>query len=289
VLVFRRILSWLDLFPDRFLDFFLDKPFAWLIPFLGPFALLSALRGISILRGWHPWPGFFVLILGAIVAVVPFVVDPPFSKRAKAFWVLGITVLTSLEIISLKLGDDDSKAKFESLLGRFDETLNTMTGGDSWPYIDMVEYPLGGHTPLHVPRLIVRGNHPLRGVQLRVIDFRNEREALAASPQITAANFFANQFAAITQLGDIATGDGGHLLPWLSGIDTGPSGDKRYFVEILALNGSWREDLQYIWRDGKWEHAIRVIELADNKGNTTVKIKGDVDVSSGFGVVDWGE
>ena len=143
---------------------------------------------------------------------MPFVVDPPFSKRAKAFWVLGITVLTSSEIISMKLADDDSKAKFEALLTRFDETLNTMTGGKSWPYIELVEIPLENRQPLHVPRLSVRGRHPSRGLRLRVIDYRKVRQACPLASELTAFNYWSNQFSTMVTLGDERAGALGWYL-----------------------------------------------------------------------------
>lgn len=222
---------------------------------------------------------------------MPFVVDPPFSKRAKAFWVLGITILTSLEIISMKLADDDSKAKFEALLTRFDETLNTMTGGESWPYIDLVEIPLENRPPLHVPTLSVRGHYPLRSLRLRVIDYRKVREAYRLASQITVFNYWSNQFSTMVTLGDERAGDGWYLTTPI-GIDTSPDGDKRYFIESQAMNGAWREDLQYMKIAGKWEHAIRVVELSDSKGNVTGKTL-TTDISRGFptvdGKVDWEE
>jgi hypothetical protein len=291
VLVVKRLSSWLDPFPDLFLDFFLE-PFAWLICLLEPFALLLApleIRGIPILLRWHPWPGLFVLILGA--ASVVMVVKPPASKTAKACWVLLAMFLMFLEIRSLKLADDDSQAKFGALLTRFDETLATMTGGESWPDLELEEYPLEKRPPLHVPILSVRGRHPLRGLQLRVIDYRKEREAYSRASQLTVFNYWTNQFATIVSIGD-RPGNSRLYLNTPTGIDTSPDGDKRYFIESQAMNGNWREAIQYIRIAGKWEHAIRVRELSDSKGNVTGKII-KIDISRGFptvgGKVDWEE
>ena len=111
-------------------------------------------------------------------------------------------------------------------------------------------------------------------------------------PVSRRVNYWSNQFSTMVTLGDERAGAWGWYLTTPIGIDTSPDGDKRYFIESQAMNGAWREDLQYMKIAGQWEYAIRVVELSDSKGNVTGKIL-TTDISRGFptvdGKVDWEE
>jgi hypothetical protein len=252
------------------------------------------------LSSWHPWPGLFIAILGLLGVLVPLLKDP-LSSREKAVWAAVLVTLAIAEIRSLKLASDDfekdrkaANDSFASLLAKEAETMATITGGDSWAYVDLLlDLEIANRPPPRiVPRFIIRGRHPLRHVQLRVVDYRNARELFASNPRITPLEIVASPYAKITELGDTPVTVPPAILFFPIGIDTSPDNDKHYFIEIRAMNGAWREYLQYRKINGQWEHAIKVVEFGGechggtNEGKLLLS-----QISDGFpkvnGEVDW--
>jgi hypothetical protein len=234
---------------------------------------------------WPAYPGLFVLLLGLIVGLLP-LKNTPLSAPEKVVYAIGVLCLVFLEIRTICIADKDSEDRFKDMVG-------SVTGGESWPIIEMTEFDIKDHPPRRmVPRILIRGTHSLRQVELGVIDYRNYREFFAAKKDLSVEQVFANQHITVSKLDDVRAIATGSLIMFPIGIDTDPDADKRYCIEIHALNGSWREYLQYQKVDGQWKHAIKVAVVDGTKVN------GDgptimVDVTPGYptknGEVNWND
>jgi hypothetical protein len=131
------------------------------------------------------------------------------------------------------------------------------------------------------------GKHPLRRVRLRVIDVPSFRR-LVRSKKMAANEVQCNDAIRITEVGDVV---GGMTLYDPIGMDTGAETEKRYDIEVYAINGRWREYFRVRNVAGRLEHAIKVVPMVLLPNG---RDEGDPiysEVSDGFprlsGEVDW--
>jgi hypothetical protein len=166
------------------------------------------------------------------------------------------------------------------------EAVATITGGDSWAYVEMIA---GSSPRVVLPNLRVVGRYALRRVELRILDHRKYKEMLSADKSITISKLLASKFGTVRNFGDISP-QNGIVLDETCGIDTNPDTDKNYDFEILALSGSWKEFLRFRKINGSWERAIRVVERNANMPNAEGKQLME-ERSAGFptvnGAIDW--
>ncbi len=246
------------------------------------------------ISSWQPPGGTFVLFVtvgGVVVAIVSD--NKPLSRNEKIGWLVFTGIVAFLEICVLVRADGESKkaravenASFVELLNRAKETVSNMTGGDSFPWVD-VEIQGGGR--LFVSKLRVEGKYSLRQVQLRVVNadglkqINQYRSAVSTNEWLSAQNKAIRDFAQVSP-------DGPRILDDEAGVDGAPAMEKRYDCVISADNGSWSENIRLKFIDGEWKHAIRLRQAIEKKPESEWPER-KLDISKGFpttnGKPDW--
>ena len=261
--------------------------------FAGLLLAVVALVGFLV-SSWRPPPSYFVLPITVATIVVAVLGDPPLSKREKLAWLCLTGVLTLLAILAIKRVDDDStKARdeehksFARLLSSAEDVISNMTGGDSFPYVDL---EVDDNPPKVAPVLMVAGRYALRDVQLRVIDIDSYIQMLSYTSAVTMGEWFSTKYKKMLHIAYI-TAASPMILDETSGIDTNPATDKRNVFEISAPNGTWEEYFAMRKINDRWEKAISVVEVNGKKPMAEWKTR-KCEVSPRFpmidGYPDWG-
>jgi hypothetical protein len=255
---------------------------------------IAPFLGVLAFSAWNPGPGYFVVGVAVVGIYMTFLDDPPPSKREKRLWLVITCALATMEIIAIRRTSNESTqvrreqiAAFEKMMVNEDATRSTVTGDGSWPMIGLNEVELADRPPIRtIPYIMIFGQYPLRHVQLRVVDYIYWRESYMASSKVTVADYLSGPAAKVTNLGDVRAIQPYAKALWEPiGIDVDQENEKHYFIEIQAMNGFWREYLQYKKVKGKWVHAIKVNSLDSN--GYPKKENPWTDISDGFGAVDW--
>jgi hypothetical protein len=152
---------------------------------------------------WYPPVGMFIAVLAGISVIVPWFGGEKLGRRWKVFWSFLFVVLVGLELRSIKLDGrqrdrDQAHAECEQLEGfketanrietsnqlsrdqfaatmkRFEDTINTETGGNTFCYIDFDVLPVmendkqtGTNLWLSAVRV---GEYPVRGANVSIFD-----------------------------------------------------------------------------------------------------------------------
>jgi hypothetical protein len=202
----------------------------------------------------------------------------------------------------LKTASTNSHEQYEATIGRFgtvvkgltdateqshkqyQETLNTVTGGKTFCYADLMIEKTTGILGLGV---IVKGNYILRKLQMRVVDYQHYREYFKAHPPPSSFAPLLTQNSQTTELGDVPPPYTMFAIP--VGIDLDPGTDKNYNIEFRALNGAWEEELRFQRAKSKkgWTEAVRVRGLANGKFSKPLFEYVDEDFPRVNGEVDW--
>jgi hypothetical protein len=248
----------------------------------------------AIIEWWKsPWIGSFVIAI-TLVAAGMALMDRKLTATEKVIYFFVLGALALLEFRSLKISDDRSKdaqkklnESFESLLADAKDTIANMTGGDSFAYVELD----AAARPIF-PKLRAEGRYMLKQVQLRIVDTDNDRKLRHYSGDLSVSEWLAAAFKTIVEFPQVSP-NSPIMLNDSVGIDTNPATDKSYTFVIGATNGTWQEDLRLRKINGRWEHAIRVLEIEDKKPESAWQER-KFDVSPGFprlgvgGAPDWG-
>jgi hypothetical protein len=216
----------------------------------------------------YPPVGVFIALLGLLAVLVPIFRDlAKMSKREKAIWTAVMFTLMLLEIKSIyqdRAHHDREQAaaratelagfaqtanginstisngqrQFAATMSRFDENLNTMTGGNSYCYFS---FNFDG-----LPKLLHRGKYTLYDLRVNFLDAKQSfivgTEWLVGSPIV---------------IGDFA--DGSSQL--ITGMQKPPdlsTGQVNLLIFFGARNGFWYERYRGLYKEGNWVEAIRV-------------------------------
>jgi hypothetical protein len=229
------------------------------------------------MSSWQPPGGVFVLFValgGVVVAIVSD--NRPLSRNEKIGWLVFTGVATFLEICVLVRADAESKRareaenrSFAELLANARDTISNMTGGDSYAYLD---YEYTGKPPLLMPKLKIDGRYALKEVQLRIIDTERQRQMTSYRSAVSVSEWASAKYKAVSVVEHI-TPSTPAILTESYGVDTNPSTDKSVDLEMAAPNGTWFEFLRLRLLDGKWEKAIKVMEIDPSKPPSEWKIR----------------
>lgn len=230
---------------------------------------------------WPFCPGVFIAVLAFVAAAVAFRKDPGRTERAA--WVFLFLALMCGEVWMMSI----DRAKNNQIIGeemsRFDENLNMLTGGDSFPRLELLSpYPPNGEL---LPTVLIQGNYPLHTTWMRLVDMRAFGQFKAKNKPPYSFQRVLTAGATVLTLGDLAPNS---QMP-LSNLHIDDKSDKFYTVQFGAMNGNWREVLHLRWVEGQWQEAIEVFD--DLPGGKMGKVRFS-HVSDQYprvnGMVDWG-
>jgi len=264
--------------------------------------LVLAFAGLTLLAVYHPQsPGVSIGILALVAGIMS--LRGEMHVLEKCAWILILIILTVLEVHAIGVSDkhnesirDAQNKEFDAIVkkltdsdeknkSRFDLTMsgvdtvydktklaaetatkavNTMTGGDSRPYL-YPEEPIAGPDGVMRFRLLPRlkGRYALRDVDYDV--YSALRGSLPRDHLDTLYPGASYRSLVVHQL-------------------TVPSqADEELFqIMIIASNGPYYELLRIRKVNGRWLHALRLQKL----GPPTPTIYLE-DIQPGFGDVDW--
>jgi hypothetical protein len=157
------------------------------------------------------------------------------------------------------------------------ENLGSVTGGDSFAYVDLLSPsdPAG-------PAILVtqRGKYPVYDMSVRIVDL-DKFDTLRKSQQITVEALAADE---IVTSRNIAPGTGFVVDRRLPPLQTERP---RFNIFISARNGSWTQLLRFHKVDGKlWKRATRVVRN-DPTGRLLYEYIDDGFPRNNAGQVDW--
>jgi hypothetical protein len=230
--------------------------FGWAIRYSGP---------IMQAYNWHPPVGVYIAVLALLAVLVP-IFRAKMSRCEKAIWTAVMFSLMLLEMKSIyqdraahdkeqavaratelegfkkiaagiNTSISSSQQQFAATMSRFDDNVNTMTGGNSYCYFT---FNFDG-----TPKLLHRGKYTLYDLRFNFVDAKQSfivgTEWLIGSP-ITVGDFSAGSSRLITGI-QMPQGSAGRL-------------DLRIFFG--ARNGFWYERYLGLYSSGKWVEAIKV-------------------------------
>jgi hypothetical protein len=248
-----------------------------LIKFGGLVVLLAVLlwlahHALHTVWKWHPPVGLFIAILGVVGVVVPWLREH-IGKREKAFWTFTFCLLLFLEIRSLHLYSQDEAAVRDAQFKAFQETINTITGDNSFAYL-MISYPTSAGATLVA---VHKGRYPLYSVGARFVDLQ-KFYAMNNGLSPTRLNIAAGAT-------DINIGDLFHDSASVQGnVVFDDAGEQKFNIFFSARNGRWTELLRVRRKDNTWYQAIRVLRRVDETHESIIFEQADTDYP---GSVDW--
>ena len=158
------------------------------------------------------------------------------------------------------------------------QSIQTVTGGDSYCYLDVV-------SPSRAGGLLVafhRGKYPLYAVNARLVDLAQMKKFLESGQKLTLDNVFTNDVN--LSIGDLAVSTAKPLQQIIF-----PSSDRQSFnIFFSAHNGLWTEELRLRFVDGSWTRAVRVSRLEGSREASIWK-RVDPKYPRPNGKVDWAE
>jgi hypothetical protein len=228
-----------------------------------------------------PSPGISIGVLGLLAVVATFERDP--SSLQRCIWIIAATGLFWIEIYAIANDRLESQAEqaearaidqlrffktakalqtaikeeeiqtkqeqkeFNETTSRFEDVVNTETGGNSFCYLSFVEAYGGQYFHLKAVRV---GKYPLKGVWAIIIDSAKGDKIVQAWPKSTSPRsveeasklFAAEEEASRTpvNIGDFATDDR-DLAPYP--LIRSNSEFQQYIISLGANNGNWVEEI----------------------------------------------
>jgi hypothetical protein len=212
-----------------------------------------------------------VLAVGAIVLAVR-AVAKGFNKTEQIVWILIAVALCSIEFRAIKKDEADREDKEASIRWQDDfnrkqerrqfstlidsgnkllsteervskTTMNALTGGESFCYVDLHE--LAGSHGMLLGLLLQKGQNPVFNVEVEVIDLDFIRPVMDIAKARTTFSFpFVRVGSYATQLFE--------TMPAVS------AQSKSYSVFVTARNGRFTERLRLRRVNGSWLSAKRV-------------------------------
>jgi hypothetical protein len=221
---------------------------------------------------WHPLVGFFIAILGLLGVLVPFLREH-IGKREKALWTAVFCLLLLLEFRSMYLYNQDETAVRDAQFKAFKETIDTITGGDSFAYLEISNPNDAGGTLVAVHKRL----YPLYGVGARFVDLK-KYVAMNTGVPPTRLNIEAG-------VTNINIGDLIHDTARAVGnVPFDGTDNQQFNIFFSARNGLWTESLRVQRKNSNWYQAIRVLRRVDETHEPIIFEQIDPDYP---GPVDW--
>lgn len=145
------------------------------------------------------------------------------------------------------------QAQFQNLLNQKNETIaglserivNSVTGGDNYPYIRLVTG--ASHPESMIALLLMDKDLPLYDLTIRVYDYDNPINS-SNLQSIVSSNM-------LYDIGNMPPASARPIAEWSMARYT----QKKYNIFFIARNGSYNELLRAKYVNGNWLQAIRVI------------------------------
>jgi hypothetical protein len=242
---------------------------------------LAVVQGLLIVFAsyfyWRPPDsGAAVAVLGLVAIVMAIRAEGHWKLTEKAAWLALATVLMCVEIRAIQSEHDkhereqsqaraEQLEKFREVAGGIDraitngqkqfnatmsgikESVDTMTGGDSFCVLWMEPNEFNGAKFMQI-NVSQQGRYPLRSAYAVVNDWQIMRKI--ALGQIKDFNAAFRQ----VDIGDLAVGNS-HFVP---GFQREELDRYSYTVLFYGLNGSWTEEIRIRKVNGAWTHAVKV-------------------------------
>jgi hypothetical protein len=250
-----------------------------------------------------PSPGKALLVLSAIVAVMMFLEMRPLYKALYVVLIIGLVVVENRATDKdrtnfataeatrraqlnnrfqgianeIKAQIDQSQAQFAQTMSGIKRNINTVTGGDSFCYLD---FAANGT----LPTFVQRGKYPISDVSARIVDLKKFDRLIATNPQPSLQELLSADTS--VQLGELTPN-----AALVRGTVKLVGQSARFNIFFSARNGFWTQKLRLRLVGGKWVRAIRVTTTEigrDKKGPKKLFEK----IDKGFprnakGEVDW--
>jgi hypothetical protein len=204
-----------------------------------------------------PVPGYAIGVVAILAAAMT--VQGEMLKCHKVVWMLLMGGFLLLEFRAINKDRDENQRHFE-------DVLNSVTGDDSFCYLDISPVRAANVVGNAASMTVVRvGKYPLRALTMTIYDqtrysesFPTARNHIPKLGEMAAETMRAAQASTKAQpIPDFATSDRYIDTYHLSG------GDRESFtVRFSAFNGSWTERLELRRVGGKWVKAMWVEALA---------------------------
>jgi hypothetical protein len=279
---------------------------------------------------WYPPVGMFIAVLAAVSVIVPWLGGDKLGRGWKIFWSFLFVALVGLELRSIKLDAkqrdrDQARAECEQLEGfketangieasnqlsrdqfvatmkRFEDTINTETGGNTFCYTDFSVLPMledgkpTGKANVWLDAVKV-GNYPLRDVNVTLFDqTKNSRIFLEMRKEDTK-NFTIQagekvfeemreaerQSTTVIDVGGFATG---HKSLGAYALTEGDSQNFDVFIRLFN-RPSMIERVSLRQTGGHWFKAI-LVEVPEAKDHYWATIDRDFPRKNGHLDVAW--
>jgi len=160
---------------------------------------------------------------------------------------------------AFQVGIKQNDREFNVTMGGIKAEINTITGGNSFCYMEFTHGLIGETSG--VPVFVHVGGFPLSGVEARI---SNLNEAVKKRAPMTLQNFLAGDLK--VSIGDLSIASSAMNLSWNVPLSDRNHQDFRVF--FVAKNGHWMEDLEIRNVDGHILQAIRVRRIVGNRTPT---------------------
>jgi hypothetical protein len=158
------------------------------------------------------------------------------------------------------------------------QNIDTVTGGNSYCYIDVASPSLSGGLLI----AIHRGRYPLYAVNARLMDLAKMKKFQESGQKLTIDNAFSLDLN--IPISDLAVSTARPLQQ----IAFSSSERQSFNIFFSAHNGLWSEELRLRFIDGAWTRAIRMSRMQGNE-EKVIWQKVDLKYPRVAGNVDWAE
>lgn len=162
---------------------------------------------------------------------------------------IGGIILLSVMSFFLELSSDKES------LNRYEETIDQITGGDSYCFLR-----LSIQDDVALPVLFVEGKHPMHDVSIRIIDATNYPESSLIKNDIQDGTFESYRRDI-----DFLKPGLAHGLQKDFKINLSNSDKYYYNIEFFARNKNLVQNMKLAKNDGKWFVATRLYDKSEKK------------------------
>jgi hypothetical protein len=208
------------------------------------------------LRWWPVVPGVAIGLL-ALIAVIMAVRADNFTGSEKAIWVVISLMLCVVELRTIYADRNehdrqqaDQLKQFRELAATSKESLDNITGGDSYTYIAA---DIGLRPPFQLS-VWVRGTHGVHNVSAEIQEARKDNTQASIRRQMHTMRAL--------QLGT------GEFLPGITGINEMVMSGT-YYIRVATRNGSINEELTIEQcDDGFWQEILKMNGAGEKENKT---------------------
>jgi hypothetical protein len=139
----------------------------------------------------------------------------------------------------------------EKLVELSKQSIETVTGGDSYSYLRFPTFDQTGGFPI----ILHEGKFPLYDLEVQIVDLNRFEQSTAKLKQPSLQQYFLSSTAAVLKVGTLAPNQGhailGKPVPFTNE-------QPKFRIFFKARNGFWDQDLLLRKVKGEWLHAMRV-------------------------------